>query len=76
MQGASTGAEVSNSNGWLILSGTAVVGCFHEKGGYAGICEEKRVVAKYQSDDRIVVISGHDEGVVGTILKTFKFLPR
>jgi hypothetical protein len=75
-QGATTGAEVSNNNGWLILSGTAGVGCFHEKGGYAGLCEEKRVVAKYESDHRIVAISGNNAYLVDTILKTFKFLPR
>jgi hypothetical protein len=55
---------------------TALVGCFHEKGGYASICEEKRVVAKYQIDARIVAIRGNNPDVVGTILKTFTFLPR
>jgi hypothetical protein len=75
-QGASTGAEISKSNGRLTLTGTATIGCFHEKGGYAGLCEETRVVAKYEGDDRIVAITGNNAGLVDTILTTFKFSPR
>jgi hypothetical protein len=77
-QGSSDEAQVNNDNGWLILRGIAAVGCFHEKGGYAGLCEEHRVVAKHMSDHRVVAISGgaQTEDAINAILKTFKFVNR
>jgi hypothetical protein len=77
-QGLSDEAQVTNVNGWIILQGIAEVGCFHEKGGNAGLCAEHRVVAKHQSDDRSVVITAgpQAEDPIGSILKTFKFLTR
>jgi hypothetical protein len=77
-QGLSEDAQVTNVNGWMTLQGIAQVGCFHEKGGNAGLCGEHRVVAKHQSNDRIVVITAgpQAEDPIGTILKTFKFLTR
>jgi hypothetical protein len=77
-QGLSAKAQVTNANGWMILQGTAAVGCFHEKGVNAGLCAEHRVVAKYRNDGRIVVIVAAPQAEVtaGAILKTFKFLTR
>ena len=77
-QGLSEEAQFTNVNGWMILEGIAEVGCFHAKGGYAGLCAEHRIVAKHRSDDRIVVITAaaQAEEAIGSILKTFKFLAR
>jgi hypothetical protein len=77
-EGLSEDAQVTNVNGWMTLQGIVPVGCFHEKGGNAGLCDEHRVVAKHQSNDRIVVITAgpQAEDPIGTILKTFKFLTR
>ncbi len=76
--GLSVEAQLSNVNGWMTLQGIAEVGCFSEKGGYSGLCEEHRVVAKHQSNDRIVVVTAgaQAKNPIGTILKTFKFLAR
>ena len=62
----------------MILRGTAEIGCFHAKGGYAGLCAEERVIAKHQSYDRTVVIIAlpQAEDPIDTILKTIKFRTR
>src|SRR5262249_16364149 len=77
-QGISDEGHFSNVNGWLIRRGIAEAGCFSEKGGYAGLCAEHRVVAKRQDDYRVLVISGEaqTEDAIGAILTTFKFLAR
>jgi hypothetical protein len=75
-QGMRGEAQVSNVNGWLILRGLAEAGCFHEKGGYAGLCDQHRIVAKHQTDDQIVAITAdaQAEAPIAVILKTIKFL--
>jgi hypothetical protein len=75
-QGMRGEAQVRNVNGWLILRGLAEVGCFHEKGGYAGLCDQHRIVAKHQTDDQIVAITAdaQAEAPIAVILKTIKFL--
>jgi hypothetical protein len=78
-QGISNEAHLARVKGWMILRGTAEIGCFHEKGGYAGLCAEDRVVAKHQrDDDRVVVITALPQAgdPIDTILKTIKFLTR
>jgi hypothetical protein len=69
-------ARVQERNGWLVLRGTASIGCFHNGGGYAGICEEYRVVARYKDDDRIVAIVGgpQTESSLELVLRSFKLL--
>jgi len=70
-------AQVSSSRGWLILRGIASVGCFSEKGGYSGLCDEYRVVAKRKDDQILVITGGAKTGtVIDIVLKTFKFLTR
>ncbi len=76
--GASHEAQISNANGWLTLRGIAEVGCHHEKGGDAGLCDEYRSVAKHRDDDRVVAIVGgsQTEEALAVVLKTFKFQAR
>ena len=76
--GTSNPAQVSNLNGWLTLRGIAEVGCHHQKGGFAGSCDEFRSVAKHQDDARVVAIVGgaKTEEALAVVLKTFKFLSR
>jgi hypothetical protein len=50
-QGSSDEAQISNSNGWLILRGVAEAGC--DSRGTTVLCEEYRVVAKHKDDDRV-----------------------
>src|SRR5262249_24004194 len=77
-QGISNEAHLARVKGWMILRGTAEIGCFHEKGGYAGLCAEERVIARHQRDDRIVVITALPQAgdPIDIILKTIKFLSR
>jgi len=77
-QGLSEEAQFTNVNGWMVLRGIAEVGCFHAKGGYAGLCAEHRIIAQHRSDGRIVVITAaaQAEDPISAILKTFKFLAR
>jgi hypothetical protein len=70
-------AQITNANGWLILRGVATVGCGSEKGGYAGLCEEPRVIAKRQDDEHVAAIAGgpQTQTVIQVILRKLKFLP-
>jgi hypothetical protein len=70
-------AQITNANGWLILRGVATVGCGSAKGGYAGLCEEPRVIAKRQDDPHVAAIAGgpQTQAVIQVILRTLKFLP-
>jgi hypothetical protein len=76
--GSSHEAEVLNQNGWSVLRGIASIGCFAVRGGYSGLCDEFRAIARRQDDDRIVVMRGgtQTEEAFELILKSLKLRSR
>jgi hypothetical protein len=76
-QGLSAKAQVTNANGWMILQGTAAVGCLR-RAATPGCAPSTGLSPNNRSDGRIVVIVAAPQAEVpaGAILKTFKFLTR
>jgi hypothetical protein len=67
-------ATVVNGDRWSGVKGTATVGCHHEHGGYAGLCEFERAVLE-DKDENIWTIEGGPQtsATFEMVLATFKF---
>lgn len=73
-QGLEDGAEVVNYGVWSGLRGSATVGCFHEGGGYAGLCDSPRAVLEDDFENVwIIEGGGWSYPAFDMILHTFKF---
>jgi hypothetical protein len=74
-QGMHTEAEVVVTDRWNGLKGVASVGCYHDSGGYAGLCEEASLVLR-DKDDNVWAMRGgpQAEDVFSMILATFQFV--
>jgi hypothetical protein len=67
-------AEVVKLDRWSGLRGSATIGCYHEHGGYAGLCDFDRLVLE-DGDDNIWSMEGRPQAseAFEVILRSFKF---
>jgi hypothetical protein len=73
--GMRTGAEVVTTDRWHGLRGVAVVSCFHEAGGNAGLCEEPVLLLRDDDENVWSMRGGPQSGdVFDVILATFRFV--
>ena len=72
--GAAANAKVVKTEKWSGVRGIAQVGCHHEKGGYAGICEFERLVVR-DAKDRILTMDGGPQtgAAFELVFSTFDF---
>ncbi len=67
-------ASIFVTTQWSGVRGKADVGCHHEHGGYAGLCEFERVVVQNLDEDMWVMEGGPQTGqVFERVLATFRF---
>jgi len=74
-QGMHSDAEVVLTERWHGLRGASAAGCYHEAGGYAGVCEQQLIVLRDESDNIWSMTGGpQSASVFEAILATFRFL--
>ena len=73
-QGMHTDAEVVLTERWHGLRGASTAGCYHESGGYAGLCEQVLVVLRDENDNIWSMTGGpQSDSVFEAILASFRF---
>jgi len=73
-QGSRGEASVINTPEWSGLRGTADVGCHHEHGGYAGLCEFERLVVQNSAGNIWDMEGGPKTSeTLKMVLSTFRF---
>jgi len=74
-RGLDSGADVIRNMPWFGIRASVTTGCFHEKGGYAGLCEVPAALIGNKSIS--AELWGGPQGVneFETVLRNFRFHP-
>jgi hypothetical protein len=64
--GRQTEAEVLVTERWHGLRGTIATGCYHEGGGYAGLCERSSLVLRDEDENMWAMTGGPEAAEVLT----------